>query len=313
MIDENDDEDIENNNYSQFEKKNEDMKRIKKSKTEDLRKLYLLFPEERKNLINLNSQFQKISNEDIIFKTRLIKSKEELIIQSVIYGNFEKNYLFNDENSSQSSSTYNEDLSKKNRIEELRNNAFKNIDNYYMFKYYKIILFVIILCFGIFLPIILDLFDSLCDNLSNVTKINNKLYQTTNWMTFLLSSLISFETFYIMNNDNFKYNYSYNIYLNSYEEYIYTLKNFSQEWINNIYTNFSLVEKAIAIFTKKSKDLFWEKESNMKCISIFLHSKTLRTNVTSHTVSVTYFTSPFSSFVCKNTPFSLFRLYLWSF
>ena len=261
MIDENDDEDIENNNYSQFEKKNEDMKRIKKSKTEDLRKLYLLFPEERKNLINLNSQFQKISNEDIIFKTRLIKSKEELIIQSVIYGNFEKNYLFNDENSSQSSSTYNEDLSKKNRIEELRNNAFKNIDNYYMFKYYKIILFVIILCFGIFLPIILDLFDSLCDNLSNVTKINNKLYQTTNWMTFLLSSLISFETFYIMNNDNFKYNYSYNIYLNSYEEYIYTLKNFSQEWINNIYTNFSLVEKAIAIFTKKSKDLFWEKES----------------------------------------------------
>ena len=259
--DENDEEDlIDNMVNSQIEKKNEEIKIIKKTKTEYLKKLYLLFPEERKNLIDLYNQFQKISNEDSIFKSHLLKSKQEIIIHSTVHGKLKQDLIMDDENFSQTSSTYNEDLSKKNRIEEIRNNAFKSINNYYMFKYYKIILFVIISCFGIFLPIILILFDSLCKNLSNVTKINNKLYQTTNWITFLLSSLISFDTFYIMNNNPFQYNYSYNFYLNSYEEYIYTLKNYSQEWINNIYTNFSLVEKAIAIFTKKSRDLFWEKE-----------------------------------------------------
>ena len=261
IIDENDEEEINNNFYSQFENKNENIKIMKKANIEDLKKLYLLLPNERKYFIDLYNQFQKISNENIIFKSLLEKSKEDIIIHSIIHGNLKKNIYLDDDNSSQSSSTYNEDLSKKNRIEEIRNNAFKNINNYYMFKYYKIILFVIILCFGIFLPIILNLFDSLCKNLSNVTKINNKLYQTTNWMTFLLSSLISFDTFYIMNINNIQYNYSYNIYLNSYEEYFSTLQNYSLEWINDIYTNFSLVEKAIAIFTKKSRDLFWEKEN----------------------------------------------------
>ena len=80
--------------------------------------------------------------------------------------------MLDDEKISQSSSTYNEGLSKKNRIEEIRNNALKKINDYYLLRYYRIIILIIILCFAAFLPIILILFDSLCNNLSEVTKIN---------------------------------------------------------------------------------------------------------------------------------------------
>ena len=56
----------------------------------------------------------------------------------------------------------------------------KKINDYYMLRYYRIIILIIIIYFVAFLPFILILFDSLCNNLSEVTKINNKLYQTAN-------------------------------------------------------------------------------------------------------------------------------------
>ena len=105
---------------------------------------------------------------------------------SVVHGNTKQETLMEDENSSQTSgSSYSEDLSKKNRIEEIRNNALKNVSNFYMLKYYSIILIIIIAISIILLVIIINYFDSLCNNLSEVTNINNKLYQTTNWITFL--------------------------------------------------------------------------------------------------------------------------------
>ena len=55
-------------------------------------------------------------------------------------------------------------------------------------------------------------------------------------------------------------NFSYNTYLDNLEDYIFTIQQFSLEWIELIITNFSLVEKAIATFTKESRDIFWEKE-----------------------------------------------------
>ena len=247
---------------SQIEKKNKEYKYIKKVKTENLQKLYSLFPEERKGLIALYKEFLKISNEDQNFKNLLVKNIEEIKMYSSIHGNIKQDMMLDDENSSQSSSTYNEGLSKKNRIEEIRNNALKKINDYYLLRYYRIIILIIILCFAAFLPIILILFDSLCNNLSEVTKINNKLYQTTNWISFLLSSLISFHTFYLVRtNINENKKFKYNLYCDSLEQYIYTLRNYSFEWIDIILTNFSLVEKAIATFTQESKDLLWEKEN----------------------------------------------------
>ena len=260
--DENDEEDdlTNNNNITiHLKKKNDEIKQIKKIKYEYLKKLYFTFPEQRKGLIDLYNEFIKLSTNDNTFKDNLIKSKEDILRHSIVHGEAREDIQMDDENASQTSSNYNEDLSKKNRIEEIRNNALKTIKNYKMLKYYKSLLFVIISCFGIFLPIIINYFDSLCNNLSEVTNINNKLYQTTNWFIFLLNSLISFDTIFACNYLKIE-NFTYNFYLDSLEEYIFTIQQFSLEWIELIITNFSLVEKAIATFTKESRDIFWEKE-----------------------------------------------------
>ena len=98
---------------SQIEKKNKEYKYIKKVKTENLQKLYSLFPEERKGLIALYKEFLKISNEDQNFKNLLVKNIEEIKMYSSIHGNIKQDMMLDDENSSQSSSTYNEGLSKK--------------------------------------------------------------------------------------------------------------------------------------------------------------------------------------------------------
>jgi hypothetical protein len=137
-----------------------------------------------------------------------------------------------------------------------------------MLKYYSVILIIIISLSFTFLIIILKLFDKLCNNLTEVTNINNKLYQTTNWITFLLSSLISLDTLYTIKNEE-KYNIQYNIYLDSISDYVYTLKNLSLTWIERIGTNFSLVEKAIATFTKESRNLFWEKEEILDYYNLY--------------------------------------------
>ena len=268
MDDEYDDEEIINNLASHEEHKTE-IRFDKKQKTESLRKIFSIFPEDREGIVDLYKEFLKLSNEDTYFRDTLIKCKEEIIKNSVCHGNTKQDTLMDDENSSQTSqSTYNEDLSKKNRIEEIRNNALKNVSNFYMLKYYTIILIIIISLSITFLIIILNLFDNLCNNLSEVTNINNKLYQTTNWITFLLSSLISLDTLYTIKNEE-KYNIQYNIYLDSISDYVYTLKNLSLTWIERIGTNFSLVEKAIATFTEESRNLLWEKEETLSFNEIY--------------------------------------------
>ncbi len=255
-------------NLNSIEEKNE-VKFDKKQKTESLKKIFPIFPEDRRGLIALHKEFLKLQNEDSFFKEILFKSKEEILKNSTCHGNTKQETLMEDENSSQTSaSAYNEDLSKKNRIEEIRNNALKNVSNFYMLKYYSFILIIIICLSIIFLVIVIRLFDNLRDNLSEVTNINNKLYQTTNWLTFVLCSLISFDTLYIMKNSS-KYNFTYNTFIPNLSEYIYTLQDMSLIWIDNIVTNFSLVEKAIATFTEESRNIFWEKEEILDYYNLY--------------------------------------------
>jgi len=256
-------------NFNSIEEKNE-VRFDKKQKTESLRKIFSIFPEDRRGLLALHKEFLKLQNEDSFFREILFKSKEEIIKNSTCHGNTKQETLMEDENSSQTSaSAYNEDLSKKNRIEEIRNNALKNVSNFYMLKYYSFILIIIICLSIIFLVIVIRLFDNLRDNLSEVTNINNKLYQTTNWLTFVLCSLISFDTLYIMKINSTKYNFNYNTFISNVTEYINTLHDMSLIWIDNIVTNFSLVEKAIATFTKESRNLFWEKEEILDYYNLY--------------------------------------------
>ena len=156
-----------------------------------------------------NSQFRKL----------LRANQEEIIGLSHIHGVKKTETLIDDENSSQTSQVgYNEDLSKKNRIEEIRNNAIKNVNNFYMLNYYKISLSVFFILSIIFIALYQLIFISVCDEVNEITDINSILFLTSNWLTYLISSLMSFKTLYVINAKEKEV--KYNSYIGERDEYI---------------------------------------------------------------------------------------------
>ena len=199
-----------------------------------------------------NSQFRKL----------LRANQEEIIGLSHIHGVKKTESLINDENSSQTSQVgYNEDLSKKNRIEEIRNNVIKNVNNFYMLNYYKISLSVFFILSIIFIALYQLIFISVCDEVNEITDINSILFLTSNWLTYLISSLMSFKTLYVINAKEKEE--KYNSYIGERDEYIKTLRADAVNWINLIDDHFALVEKNIGKYLNESGDFLWKKNEFM--------------------------------------------------
>ena len=261
-------EDEDDNNYIDIinnigTKAKETIKEIrmnKKEKIDSLKKIYKISNKNKKEINELKKNLIKYFLEDLNYNEKIAKSKKDIFKYSRVHGEKKEDTLMEDENSSQTSanSSYNEDLSKKNRIEEIKNNTLKNVKNFYMLKYYRIILLIIIAFSAIFLFFFFILFTQLCNNLTEVTDINNKLYQTTNWVTFLLSTMITLNSMYIINKNKFQIKYA--SYIENIPQFVETLKEKGCSWYNKIFTDFSLVEKAVGKFNANSRNLFWEKE-----------------------------------------------------
>ena len=232
----------------------------KKEKIESLKKIYKLSNKNKKEIDEMKNNLIKYFLENLEYNERISKSKKDIFKYSRVHGEKKEETLMEDENSSQTSanSSYNEDLSKKNRIEEIKNNTLKNVKNFYMLKYYRIILLIIIAFSAIFLFFFFILFKQLCNNLTEVTDINNKLYQTTSWVTFLLSTMISLNSMYKINKE--KLNINFSTFIEDKTEYVNKLKEKGWFWYNKVFTDFSLVEKAVGKFNENSRTVFWAKE-----------------------------------------------------
>ena len=166
-----------------------------------------------------------------------------------------------DENASQMShSSFNADLVKKNRIEEIRANLLNNISNFYTLKYIKITVVAIGLLSLAYGVVYVVLFLNIYDNLKDINEFNINLFQTTIWMNNLIGTLISLKALYsdIMENGN----YTFNSYINDNKEYFNTMKEFAFIWYENITDQFAYLEDNIGKFIndKKQKQLFWDNQ-----------------------------------------------------
>ena len=252
--------DIINNLGTKLKETINEIRLNKKEKIESLKKIYKISNKNKKEINEMKNNLIKYFLENLEYNEKISKSKKDIFKYSRVHGDKKEETLMEDENSSQTSanSSYNEDLSKKNRIEEIKNNTLKNVKNFYMLKYYRIILLIIIAFSAIFLFFFFILFKQLCNNLTEVTDINNKLYQTTSWVTFLLSTMISLNSMYKINKE--KLNINFSTFTNDTTKYVETLKEKGWFWYNKVFTDFSLVEKAVGKFNEKSRTVFWAKE-----------------------------------------------------
>lgn len=168
------------------------------------------------------------------------------------------NVDIDDENSSQSSSAgYNDSLSKKSRIEEIRSNIMKNISNFYTLKWIKTIFLFVICITAAFCGLYLIIFDLIYKDLISISELNIALFQTTIWMSNVVSSLISMR--YVFNYTYIDYPIKYNAYMDNMNDYFETLRSDSYIWYKNIITNFGNIEENIHFFYDSNNNIiFWE-------------------------------------------------------
>ena len=113
-----------------------------------------------------------------------------------------KTEILEDENSSQTSQAgFDNDLVKKNRIEEIRANLFNNITNFFTLKYVKMTIILIMSFTLVFSIAYLFLFLNINSELESITLVNLDLFQTTLWTTELVSIFISLKMLLMEKND----------------------------------------------------------------------------------------------------------------
>ena len=170
--------------------------KYKKDKFEAIKPLYELFPEEKKEIIEMTDKFLKLSQENKKFQKLLQACKLDIITMSKTHGE-KKDEILEDENSSQTSQTgFDSGLVKKNRIEEIRRNLLNNVSNFYTLRYLRISSILLGIGTTIFIVLYSIYFNDINTNLKNVSNINIDLFQSTLWTTELITILISLRTLF---------------------------------------------------------------------------------------------------------------------
>lgn len=131
----------------------------------------------------------------------------------------------------------------------------KNISNFYTLKWIKAIFLFVIAITAAFCGLYLIIFDIIYRDLISISQLNIALFQSTIWMSNVVSSLISMR--YVYNYTLIDYPIRYNSYKDNINEYFETLRNDSFVWYKNIITNFGNIEENINFFYDTNNEIFW--------------------------------------------------------
>ena len=232
---------------------------LKKEILDSLKPEIELLYEEKAELKNLPEHFLNLLLENKSFGKMISDRKEEINKNSRIHGRkYQYEQVQEDENSSQaSSSSYNEDLCKRNRIEEIRGNTLKSISNFYTLNYIRTVVIVVFVCSFTFFVLYLVNIESVYQDMKVISLVNTALYENCIWFANLISSIISLKTMIDFNNAS-PPSYTFNSYIHDNEEYFNTMKNMSLFWYRQILTTEGYINKNINRYMKGENELFWK-------------------------------------------------------
>ena len=234
--------------------------KYKRDKANAIKPLFQVLYNEKEKIIEQQSRVPFLKAENSEFQKLLSLFKDDMIKMSMVHGKKKEEELMDENASQMSHSSFNADLVKKNRIEEIRANLLNNISNFYTLKYIKITVLAIGILSLAYAVIYVVLFLNIYDNLIDINEFNINLFQTTIWMNNLIGTLISLKALYsdIMEDGN----YTFNSYITDNKEYFNTMKNFAFLWYENITDQFAYLEDNIGKFIndKKQKKLFWDNQ-----------------------------------------------------
>jgi len=234
----------------------------KKNKLISMKNLNEITEEEKQDLLQIQTEYTKLLLENREFLKLANEYKQDINSTSKVFGFKKEDTAIDDENSSQSSqSSYNNDIANKSRIEEIRSNLLKNVSNFHLLKWIKGIFYLIIIITAAFCAIYLLMFNIVYQDLNNISSLSIGLFQSTIWMSNIISSIISMRTFY-----QFKLKDSpvfFNSYLPDEKEYFDHLRGLSLDWYDDVMKNFGPIEKKINVYFDYSNNtdiLFWKNQ-----------------------------------------------------
>ena len=237
--------------------------KYKKDKSEAIKPLYELYEGEKKEIIEMQDKFLKLSIENKKFQKLLQACKNEIVNTSKAHGH-NKDEILEDENSSQSSQAgFDSGLVKKNRIEEIRSNLLINISNFYTLKYLR--LASVLLGGGTiaFIVVYISSFTNINNSLKNVSEININLFQSTLWTTELVSIFISLRTLFknsIYPRDDFYFNNYVFENVEDNQTYYTEMKLQAHYLYNNLSNAYGFLEMNIPNYlsVKNLKEMYWD-------------------------------------------------------
>ena len=238
--------------------------KYKKDKSEAIKPLYELYEDEKKEIIEMQDKFLKLSIENKKFQKLLQSCKNEIVAMSKAHGQ-RKDEILEDENASQTSQAgFDSGLVKKNRIEEIRSNLLINISNFYTLKYLRLASVLLGMGTIAFIAYYVSIFNSINKSIKNVSEINVNLFQTTLWTTELISIFISLRTLFtekiISPNDEFELlNYEF---LNVHDDVSYyeEMKEIAYKLYDNISDTYGYLEMNIPNYLSEENlmKIYWD-------------------------------------------------------
>ena len=236
--------------------------KYKKEKAEAIKPLFELLEYEREEILHLPEMFIKLSLENKKFQDLLESCKNEIKNMSKTHGQ-KKAEILEDENSSQTSQIgFDNDLVKKNRIEEIRANLFNSVNNFFTLKYIKITNVLIMLSITVYMIIYLAYILDFNSSLEIVSLVNLNLFQTTLWTTELVSIFISLKALILDKLGKIQIDYLYfeSFKIRNISDYYYEMQKIANNLYYNLTFHYGKLEMEIPKYLSDEEllSLYWD-------------------------------------------------------
>lgn len=234
------------------------MTKFKKEKNESLQDKFELLEKERNFITDTYQNFITLSLENSEFRKVLEISKERISKMSAIHGH-KKEELIDDENSSQTSqSGFNNELCKKNHIEEIRSNLMNKVNHFYTLKYIQIIVALIFVVTCVFINLFCISIKNIRDDMLTVSGMNIDIFETTFYISTLVSTLVSLRALVYFKINNLPYHFE--TFFPTEQEYYEGMKEIAAKFYNLSIVYFGTMEQKINKYIDNSKAKFWDRE-----------------------------------------------------
>ncbi len=226
---------------------------------DELKNKYEIYENEKEEINSNVLKFYDFSQENKEFQMKLIENKDNIKKYSRVLGLLKnrENGSFEDENASQTSVTsFNNDLSKINRILEIRESIIKNKKRLYTFNYIFIIAIIFFIGTVIFTFLFYFIFSRVNQSLLELDTFHSNFYLIEILLCQIVSTLISLKTLFELNyyEDT---TFSFLTFTNNETEYFSKLTNEGIIWYENSITLLNYLEINIHKFLDHPKEIFW--------------------------------------------------------